>query len=68
MRRLFAVVLSALLVFGFAPSPRRMWLASLPAQKVPVFSNEPLQPPQIRPKLASRCTAMHLVVTMDFPI
>ena len=66
MRRLFAVVLSALLVAGFAPSPRRMWLALTPAP-VPVSSNEPLRPPQIRPKLAEMYS-QHLVVTMDFPI
>ena len=67
MRRLFAVVLSALLVFGFAPVAKAD-VAGLPCSEVPVSSNEPLQPPQIRPKLASRCTAKHLVVTMDFPI
>ena len=67
MRRLFAVVLSALLVFAFAPVAKADVAGLTPAQKVPVSSNEPLQPPQIRPKLASRCTAKHLVVTMDFP-
>ena len=43
-------------------------LASHLAQKVLASSSVPLLPQRLRPKLASRCTAKHLVEQMDFPI
>lgn len=64
MRRLFAVVLSALLVFGFAPVAKADVAGLTPVLKARDSSSVPPLQPLPRPRLVLRCTAKRHAETM----
>ena len=64
MRRLFALALSALLVFGFAPVAKADVAGLTPCAESAVFSSVQALPPHLKLRLVSRCIAKPFAVKM----